>query len=143
MKNFMSILMITTVICFFTFSCSEDGRDEKPTTNSTQQSTQQLSKQQPPVTNGRVAYSNPNVISELESMGYTVDPNDEEHYSYYMGGVHEVTMHFRGDLVFDDKYKILYESSGHVGEELLYNGYIANSSVLYVLFDGIKVDILL
>jgi hypothetical protein len=135
MRQFLMILMLAT----FTLSCSEDTEPSKKVEPEKAQLQPAKSKEQ---SNGRVAYSNPGVIEQLVSLGYVVDVNDAEHYSNYIGGTYEITIHFRGDTVYDDKYTITYESTGHVGEEVMFKGYIANVGVLSTLLDAFQIGAL-
>lgn len=129
------LLCALFVLCVSVFvSCSSDSEQEIKPVN--------------PVTvdqsagneNGRVAYSSAAVLEQIVGLGYVMDSTDVEHYSLVYGGTYEVTVHFRGDVVKDDKYKITYESTGHVGEETIFNGYIQNPSVLNTILGSISID---
>jgi hypothetical protein len=137
--NFLSIILILCLLAGFV-SCSSE--QEEPTKSSVVVKTEQGVKS-PSKSNGRVAYSSTAVMEYFVGMGFIVDSLDEEHYELYMGGTYELTIHLRGDTTYDDKFKITYESVGHSGEEVLFNGYLPNPSVAQSVvtalhFDGLQ-----
>lgn len=124
MKNFSKI-MVMCIAMIFAVACSSDSEQEVKPVKIESVSTPENGGG----TNGRVAYSSTFVIDEILNYGFVADTVDLEHFSYYMGGINDVTIHIRGDVNVDDKYKITYEGLNHVGEETIYNGYIPNGGV--------------
>ncbi len=137
MKKVFTFLMLVSFVFAF-IACENDSEPQVNLTKTEFKSTPAPAGN----SNAKFSESNYDLASQLAWDGYTQDENDVEHYYYYVGGTNDVTYHFRGDAVIPDKYRILYESSNHVGEELLYNGYIVNYGVYNQLQSMLGFDIL-